>query len=236
MVEIVKKYTDKSWHSLLLECCNKLDPNYKNFLINSSYLPTNSRLFNAFSMPKNKVKYILFGQDPYPREVSAIGVAFIDGGVKEIFSQSGLSKEVNRATSLRNFIKMVLMAENLIKEPSQEQIAKIDKSDLINSIHELKDNFEKSGVLLLNSALIFEDKSKSSYHAKMWQPFIEHLLKNIDRDIDLILFGNFAKVIEKKFKPKQKAIFIEHPYNNSFIENIDAHKIFYKMHLLSKNL
>ncbi len=235
MVEVIKQRTHPSWHKLLIECYNKLEPNYQEFLEQGGYLPTNNRLFDAFAMPKDELKYILFGQDPYPREASAIGVAFIDGAVKEIFSQNGLSKEVNRATSLRNFIKMALLAEGLIKDSSQEAIASLDKRGLIDSIYELKSNFEKNGVLLLNAALIFEDKRKSNYHAKQWQPFIKHFLDSIDSKTKLILFGNFAKAIEKKFNPKQKSILLEHPYNNTFIQNINAHKLFSPMKLLFKN-
>ena len=232
MVEVIKQNTHPSWHNILIDAYYQLDTNYQAFLKGGNYLPTNNRLFNAFAMPKDEVKYILFGQDPYPREASAIGVAFIDGAVKEIFSQNGLSKEVNRATSLRNFIKMALLAQGLIKDTTQKEIAKVDKSNLINSIFELKDNFEKNGVMLLNAALIFEDKSKTKYHAKMWQPFIKYILKNISEDIELILFGNFAKDIIKRFNPKQKAIFLEHPYNTSFITNSNAHKLFAPMKLL----
>ena len=234
MVEVIKQNIHPSWHNILIDAYYQLDTNYQAFLKGGNYLPTNNRLFNAFAMPKDEVKYILFGQDPYPREESAIGVAFIDGAVKEIFSQNGLSKEVNRATSLRNFIKMALLAQGLIKDTTQKEIAKVDKSNLINSIFELKENFEKNGVMLLNAALVFEDKSKTKYHAKMWQPFIEYILKNISEDIELILFGNFAKDIIKRFNPKQKAIFLEHPYNTSFITNSNAHKLFAPMKLLLK--
>ena len=235
MVEVIKQNTHPSWHNLLIDAFKKLEPSYQEFLKSSNYLPNNNRLFNAFAMPKDEVKYILFGQDPYPREASAIGVAFIDGAVKEIFSPTGLSKEVNRATSLRNFVKMALLADGLIEQTSQEEIAKIDKSRLINSIYELKDNFEKNGVLLLNTALIFEDKKSSNHHAKMWQPFVKELLDKIDENIKLILFGNFAKVIEKKFNPKQKSILMEHPYNTSFIQNKEAHRLFAPMKLMAKS-
>jgi len=232
---LIKSTTHPSWHSLLINAANKLDKEYIEFIENGNYLPTNNRLFNAFrDIPKSSVKYILFGQDPYPREQSAIGVAFIDGSVENIFTDSGLSKEVNRATSLRNFIKMALVASNRLKgnNTTKDALKNLKKDDLIDSIYQLKSNFEKSGVLLLNASLIYTEKKSSSYHAKKWQPFIKELLDNLSSDIELILFGNFAKDIKKKLNPKQKTIELEHPYNISFITNKKALKLFGDMNLL----
>ena len=236
--EFLSKRVDSSWIELLREALLQLDPNYLEFILkNTTYIPNQDKILNAFkTLPKQKVKYILFGQDPYPREQSAIGYAFIDGAVKNIFSQNGLSKEVNRATSLRNFIKMALVAQGklTLKDTSQRAIAKLDKSELIATIDELKDNFEKQGVLLLNTALLFTNKQDSKKHIKAWEPFTKHLLENIDTQIELILFGNHAKDILKKFTPKQKAIELPHPYNISFISHPNAHKLFTPMRLLNR--
>ena len=235
--EFVEQKAHKSWHTILIEALLKLEPNYLEFILSQEYLPSNGRIFSAFkTLPKDKVKYILFGQDPYPREASAIGYAFIDGAVKNIFSENGLSKEVNRATSLRNFTKMALVAKGLLDKTNttKEAIAKIDKSNLIDSIYELKDNFERNGVLLLNTALVFESKDRSNYHLKMWKPFIKHLLESIDKDVKLILFGNAAKKIKKDFSPKQQSIELEHPYNVSFITSNTAIELFGKMDLYSR--
>ncbi|HAT31470.1 MAG TPA: uracil-DNA glycosylase, partial [Janthinobacterium sp.] len=50
-------------------------------------------------------------EGPYPRAASATGVCFMDGAVGALWSEAGLSKPVNRATSLRNFMKMLLLAD-----------------------------------------------------------------------------------------------------------------------------
>ena len=189
-------------------------------------------------MPRHKVKYILFGQDPYPRKESAGGYAFIDEKVQTLFSPTGLSKEVNRATSLRNFVKMSLVASGELKKEdvSQEAISQIDKHALINSIEELRLNFEKNGVLLLNTALIFTDKKSSTKHVKAWRPFIETLLKELEEDAPkLILFGTHSKELKKKLSlEKFETIEVEHPYNHTFISNEKALKLFGSMHLLEK--
>jgi uracil-DNA glycosylase len=222
--------------ALLTNALLELDSNYLEFILqDNNYIPNANKIFNAFkTLPKERVKYILFGQDPYPREQSAIGYAFIDGAVKDIFAPTGLSKEVNRATSLRNFIKMALVADGRLQKDktSQEDIAKLAKDDLISRVQELQKNFEKNGVLLLNTALLFTDKKSSKTHIKAWQPFTEYLLKECEKDTTLILFGNHAKDILKKFNPKQPFIALPHPYNISFISRKDAHQLFAPMNLL----
>lgn len=235
--EFVSNKAHKSWHNILIQALLKLESSYLEYILSQEYTPSNGRLFSAFNtLPKSDVKYILFGQDPYPREESAIGYAFIDGAVESIFSKNGLSKAVNRATSLRNFSKMALVANGRLDKDntSKEAIAKIDKAGLINSIYELKENFEKNGVLLLNTALIFESKERSNYHIKMWKPFIKQLLESIDEQVTLILFGNPAKKIKKNFMPKQNCIELEHPYNVSFITSDVALKLFGDMKLYDK--
>lgn len=230
----------ESWRTLLDKAYHEMDLEYRTFLTeDQEYFPDQENYFNAFkTLPRDQVKYILFGQDPYPRKESAGGYAFIDTHVKELFSAKGLSKEVNRATSLRNFIKMALVASaELEKEDtSQEALARVDKSQKINSIDALRVNFEKNGVLLLNTALIFTDKKSSSKHIKAWRPFIQTLLEGLEQQAPkLILFGTHAKALKKQlFLEKFETIELEHPYNHTFISNPKAHELFGPMRLLEK--
>jgi uracil-DNA glycosylase len=229
-----------SWNDILNQAFDALDKEYQEFLDkDSGYIPNKDNYLNAFkTLPLEDVKYILFGQDPYPRVESASGYAFIDSNVKTLFAPNGLSKEVNKATSLRNFIKMLLVSMGRLstQDTSQQAIARIPKDDLINSIDELRINFEKNGVLLLNMALVFTDKKDSTKHIKEWRGFIEVLLSKLqDRDITLILFGNHAKDIQKRFDLSSfHIIHTPHPYNTSFITNKDAQNLFGSMKLLEK--
>jgi uracil-DNA glycosylase len=72
-------------------------------------------LFAAFAQPLDRVRYVLVGEGPYPRAESATGVCFMDGAVGDLWSEAGLSKPVNRATSLRNFMKMLLVADGQLQ-------------------------------------------------------------------------------------------------------------------------
>jgi len=228
----------KSWQTLLEEAYASLSPEYRDFLeSDTAYFPNKENYLNAFkTLARKDVKYILFGQDPYPREQSAGGYAFIDTKVQTLFSDTGLSKEVNKATSLRNFIKMALVASGDLapQHTSQSDIAQVDKSHLINSIDALRANFEKNGVLLLNTALIFTDKSASKKHVKAWQTFIATLLKGLQTQAPkLILFGTHAKALNKDLPLDAfQSIELEHPYNHTFINNPKALELFGPMKLL----
>ncbi len=226
-----------SWRSILKDALGSLDAEYLEFLkTNNSYFPDINNFLNAFKLPLVDTKYILFGQDPYPRLKSASGYAFIDGEVSSIFAEKGLSKEVNKATSLRNFMKMALLCEGELRDDfSKDAISKIDKTPYINSIFKLKDNFEKNGVLLLNMALVFTTKEDTKMHIKKWGKFIKTVLSRLkNEDIELILFGKIAEVLEKVDEAKSfKKHTMPHPYNISFITDTKAHKIFKPMRLLS---
>ncbi len=231
------KNIDPSWRRIIENAFKEFDDEYLRFLqTDTNYFPNRQNFLNAFkTLSLQNTKYILFGQDPYPRKESAIGYAFIDAKVDNIFCENGLSKEVNRATSLRNFIKMLLLCEGKLKNDfSKNALLKIDTSKYIRNIHQLRENFEKNGVLLLNTALVFTSKKESKKHIKEWRGFVSKLLDELkDEKIELILFGKIAREIEKLDAGKNfKKRFLPHPYNLSFITEEEVHKLFAPMKLL----
>ncbi|WP_353661363.1 uracil-DNA glycosylase family protein [Hydrogenimonas sp. SS33] len=227
------------WQESLQRAYGALDGAYRAFLQTGEYIPAKERVFAAFkTLPRSRMRYILFGQDPYPRPESATGHAFIDGAVERLFGEKGLSARVNRATSLRNFIKMALVAEGLLTcdDLSQEAIAALDKRALIDSIDDLRQNFERHGVLLLNAALVFEEKSASNRHAKAWRPFLRALLSELPTEVELILFGAIARrILDLPEAARFRHHLLEHPYNHTFVCNVTAHALFGPMHLLRKH-
>ena len=231
------KQTDPSWHKILTKSLDALPKEYREFLDHDThYFPNKHNFLNAFSLPLSKTRYILFGQDPYPRRESAIGYAFIDGNVTSLFGQDkGLSKAVNRATSLRNFLKMLFVCEGQLEDDfSKESVIMIDKTPYIDSMVQLKENFEKNGVLLLNMALVFTSKEESNTHIKVWRAFVQRLLKELQGEkVELILFGKMAKELERF---DEATCFLKHsmphPYNVGFITDKSAHKLFKPMKLL----
>lgn len=230
-----------SWNDCLKRALSKVDPNYLTHLSeNTEWLPGREKIFSAFSLPVDKVKYILFGESPYPRIISANGYAFWDAAVKEIWNESGMSKAVNRATSLRNFIKMLLVAENALtpEHTSQEDIAALDKTHFAQTNEELFFNFLHHGFLLLNATLVLQ-ATPVKKDANAWRPFIKEIINYLlqqHHELHLILFGKIANVIDELIghPPGLKKLVAEHPYNHSFISNKEVINFFKPLHLLLK--
>lgn len=232
-----KMQVHASWKNDLKKYLLLMDSSYLEYLaLKRDYLPANAQLFNIFSNPKTDVDYILLGESPYPRVESANGFAFWDANVGPIWSEKGMSKAVNRATSLRNFIKMLLRAEGLLaKGFTTEMIAAIPKESLCQNLDDLFRNMLNQGFLLLNASLTWSNDKPVSWHAKNWYPFMHALLQQLlheNPNLKLLLFGKIAE----KFRdlPSQQCIVAEHPYVLSFIENLDVLNFFQPLHLLIK--
>ena len=214
-----------SWQECLRLSLNKMESAYLENLKYTHWLPGPTKIFNAFSLPLDKVNYVLFGESPYPRKESANGYAFWDASVKELWSPKGLSKQVNRATSLRNILKMLLVAEGLLDQRncSQEAISKIDKQALIQSNQEFFSNLLKHGFLLLNTTLVLQEQLSPQKDAKAWLPFMQELMKYLlqkNSQVKIILLGRIANTVDKLIShPHLEKLYAEHPYNLSFITN-----------------
>ena len=231
---------DSSWHTCLKNALAQMDPDYLQQLYNNhDWLPGAENIFNAFSLPVNQTQYILFGESPYPRKTSANGYAFWDAAVGSLWSETGLSKPVNRATSLRNILKMLLVTAGRLSpaETSQTAIAQLNKKDLIQTNTEFFQNFLAHGFLLLNATPVLRP-NQVKQDARAWQPFVEYVLDFIFTQrpqVKLVLFGNIANLIDKLVKQADVAkLYAEHPYNLSFIHNQQVQDFFRPLHLLKK--
>ncbi|KIF80885.1 uracil-DNA glycosylase family protein [Noviherbaspirillum autotrophicum] len=248
------KLAHPSWRSILakgLESIAEADPAYLPALAEDNYLPTAGRMFGAFSQPLDVVRYVLVGEGPYPREQSATGVCFMDGAVESLWSEKGLSKQVNRATSLRNFMKMLLVTDGLltVDNASGDAIAQVSMktraigSPFIQTLTELQANLTRHGFLLLNAALVFRPHVPPAKEARAWQPFLQVVLMALAEHAEaqsmtpptLVLWGKIAEQLKGLSSTARfpKAL-SEHPYNLTFIGNETMQKLFGPMHLLLK--
>jgi len=231
-------HTHKSWQPLLKTALKAVKTDYLKSLEDSNNcLPGTEQIFNAFSQPLSNTRYILFGESPYPRKASANGYAFWDAAVNTLWSDTGFSKPVNRATSLRNLLKMLLLTEGLLdaEHTSQAAIAALSKNNLVQTLADLFQNFLKEGFLLLNASLVLSEKPVA-YDAKQWLPFMEALLIAIHQHqpaINLILFGKIALTINQlPIAAHFSQLTAEHPYNVSFIHNSTVQAFFKPFNLL----
>ena len=234
------------WRPLLKSALGCMDQQYlKSLLDDENWLPGTQHLLAAFQRNLHDCKYILFGESPYPRKESANGIAFYDAAVSDLWSNTGLSKAVNRATSLRNIIKTALLAENLIipeKDGSiaQSLIAAVDKQYLISTLPELFAVLQQRGFLLLNATPVLHSERAVNSESRYWSPFIDQLLSEIKLHIanppTLLLWGKIAeKIITLAGAENYRVLQSEHPYNISFIHNKTMQALFAELKLLHHN-
>ena len=225
------------WRQILAESLLTLDPDYlESLLLDDTWLPGVDRLLAAFQRDRDGVHYLLIGESPYPRRESANGIAFYDAAVDSLWSEQGLSKAVNRATSLRNIVKTALVAEGHLQQDSagkitQESIARLDKRELIMTLAELFQNLERAGFLMLNATPVLHPERKPVNEARYWLQFLDRLLALIAQNsscrITLLLWGKIAKLVEAMpASGNYDKIVCEHPYNISFIDNNDMLRLF----------
>jgi len=225
------------WRQILAESLLTLEPDYlESLLQDDTWLPGVDRLLAAFQRDRDGVHYLLIGESPYPRRESANGIAFYDAAVGSLWSEQGLSKAVNRATSLRNIVKTALVAEGHLQKDSagkitQESIARLDKRELILTLAELFQNLERTGFLMLNATPVLHPARKPVNEARYWLQFLDRLLtliaQNSSRRITLLLWGKIAKLVEAMpASGNYDKIVCEHPYNISFIDNDDMLQLF----------
>lgn len=227
-----------SWHPLIDEAWSTLDPAYLSQLAErEDWLPGQAKLLNAFSLPQSAVKVVLFGESPYPRSDSANGYAFWDQSITQLWSASGLDKRVNRATSLRNLLKMLLIAEGRLSpaDTSQAAIAALNKSDLVQTGAELFQNCLKHGFLLLNASLVLQDRPPVK-DAREFSPFLSTLMQGLLKnrpDITLLLLGRIAKDLSPLLPlAHTNRLSAMHPYNIEFIQDPEIIEFFRPFHLL----
>jgi uracil-DNA glycosylase len=232
--QVCMDFCHSEWKGILNTALASMDQEYLSQLMSTEdWLPGKERLFAAFSLPLKQTQYVLVGESPYPREDSANGYAFWDNLVTDLWSTNGLSKLVNKATSLRNLIKMLLVARgDLQAMSSQQQIAMVDKRSLVRTAEQLFAGMMNKGILLLNASLVFSE-GKVPFHARHWKPFMDSLLEQLYQvkpDVKLILLGKFAANASQNQLPI--GLMAEHPYNVSFITNQKVIDFFKPLDLL----
>ena len=244
---------DPGWRPILLqglEAVAAADPAYLPALAAGHYLPTEQRLFAAFALAPDAVAHILVGEGPYPRAESATGVCFMDGAVGSLWSDSGLSKPVNRATSLRNFIKMLLVADGQLSASNTSGAALAPVAlaaragGAIQTLPQLQQNLTRHGFLLLNAALVFRPHVAPVQDARAWLPFLQAVLAALAQRAGengraaptLVLWGKLAGQIQRlPVSERFPQLVSEHPYNLSFITNPAMQALFGPMQLLRQS-
>lgn len=166
--------------------------------------PKKEDIYKAFELtPLEKVKVVIIGQDPYPTENVAMGLAF------------SVSKDTKIPKSLNNmFIELV---DDLgVDYPSCGDLSK----------------WAENGILLLNRILTVEQSKPLSHKNKGWEEFTKKVIETINkknRKVVFILLGNEAIKIKKYLNnPKHLVIEAPHPSPLSAYHGFFGSKIYSK--------
>jgi uracil-DNA glycosylase len=144
------------------------------FLRKREIAPSHDLVFRALSNPIASTKVVIFGQDPYPTQGHAHGLAFsVEASVSPL------------PPSLRNIYKELY-------------------SDLaiLRTLGDLGD-WQEQGVMLINRILSTE-VGQSMAHSKLgWQEVTETVAQALGkRNVIAVLWGNTALELKKYFNPE----------------------------------
>lgn len=245
------EFAHPSWHTVIAAGLREIDaryPGYFTTLLSAPFLPDQARLFAAFSLPLHETRFVLMGEGPYPRSESATGYCFMDGAVSSLWHQHkgewGLSKPVNRATSLRNFMKMLMVADGWLaaEQSNAASLSSVLRQRLqkpeavVQNMQQLQERLLAQGMLLLNASLVFRTHQAPAFDVKVWSPFMETVLEALSKQqpqVALILWGKLAERFQGLAQRLQFQVYqAEHPYNLSFIANQTMQDLFRPMKLL----
>ena len=144
--------------------------------VSISCTPEPEKIFTFARCGVSDRKVIILGQDPYPQPGIATGRAF------EVGTLQSWSKPF-RQISLRNIMRAVyhVYTPNMEILSFQEIKRKIEAGDFpILPPNQLFEDWERQGVLLLNTALTCKP-GKPGSHAALWEPFTPKLLSFVKR-------------------------------------------------------
>ena len=126
---------DQSWQRLLAPSKELLDAIEKKLASTQNLTPPRNQVMRAFELPVGDIRVLLLGQDPYPTDEMACGLAFANApGTKTPQSLKNLMKELQ---------------SDLPGGSSSADVAK----------------WSKQGVMLLNSALTTEVGTSGSHQS-----------------------------------------------------------------------
>ncbi len=164
---------EKSWKELLKDEFDK--PYFKSlsefvhneYKTNTVYPPAKF-IFNALdSLPVDKVKVVIIGQDPYHGEGQAHGLSF------------SVPDGISLPPSLQNIYKELGADLGKTHPPSGNL-----------------EHWVKEGVLLLNATLTVRARQAGSHQNKGWEQFTDaiiHHLADSKENLVFILWGNYAQ-------------------------------------------
>lgn len=147
--------------------------------------PEESQIFAALPASPDSIKVIIVGQDPYPTQGRATGMAFsVPSGTHPL------------PPTLRN----------ILRELHDDTTQSSNTQDNLST-------WRDQGVLLLNRVLTTEVGVSFAHQSLGWQEVTVEIVRSVRRenpDVVGVLWGRHAQELAKEFKPKQLVLSV-HP-------------------------
>lgn len=171
-----------SWEPILGPVLEQHWPHIEKELAAGDFLPAPADVFRAFTLPRDEVRVLIVGQDPYPTPGHPMGMAFS--------TQPGVRPP-------RSLVNIYRELYEDIKVPSRED------GDL--------SAWQQQGVMLLNRVLTVAPGKPGSHRGLGWQPVTEAAIRSLNRrPMVAILWGRDAQACAK-FLPDVPCIESSHP-------------------------
>lgn len=181
------KDNENKYKTSIIDCinnCTSPSPNKKDFENKEEdFIKEKLKLiFKAFSLfEPSETKVLILGQDPYPEVKRAQGLAF-----------SFKNNHKPADDSLLNIFKAI------------EEYKKKNNINITKSIKEWDTNLEcwakNNDILLLNTALTFDEKTSLTKRKNVWEPFVQKIItKLLTYDNDNLVIFLWGKEAQKTF-------------------------------------
>lgn len=186
---------NEHWQPFLTDEVKQLLFEIESNVVKTNFTPPAERVLHFMNIDLKKIKVAIIGQDPYPQAGVATGRCFEVGTLKDW-------NQPFRNVSLRNIVRLVYKTYYNEIKSYKEIIPWNNLNKAILPPDQLFKNWEKQGVLLLNTTFTCE-VGVSAAHSKIWHPFSQQLLQYItdyNPNLHWIIWGNHARNIIQDFE------------------------------------
>lgn len=200
-----------TWHTFFTENTFKMLRDIEKKLVEissssfSSITPQAQYVLRFLNIPASEIKVMVLGQDPYPQKGVATGRAFEVGNLHSW-------QDTFPNPSLKNIIRAIYQAYIGEIRKYSEIKQELGQSFLMLPPTQVFDDWERQGVLFLNTALTCTIDASNS-HSQIWQGFMSTLLAFIAEQSPgaiWFLWGNNALEITRGL-PIRNRLFTYHP-------------------------
>jgi uracil-DNA glycosylase len=171
MKDHVSSHVHSSWLPIFEPIANPLE-NILESVAKDDIAPSYKDIFRAFEFDLEKIRCVIVGQDPYPTQGNAMGLAF------------SVPSNVQRIPATLKNIFLEREADLAIPAPKNGDLTR----------------WAESGVLLLNRVLTTRIGESNAHTRLGWQLITDHIASEVGkRDVVAILWGRQAQELKPYF-------------------------------------